>query len=435
MREIKRLVDPENLLNPGVLINDSSDAHITNLKKMETVEETVDPCIECGFCERLCPSRDLTRTPRQRIVLRREMARLQREEPGSAILRELERDFRHSVVDTCAADGLCATGCPVGIDTGELVKLLRWHAHPPWRRRLAGVMARRFGLVEKLARWGLRIVRVTGLAPADLPRAARARLPKTPVDGARAVYFPCCVSRVFEPAAGNRPLAETVVEVCHRAGIKVWIPDGVTQFCCGLPFGSKGYHEAAVSSVVRLVEALWRWTEEGRLPVVVDTSPCAHTLRTCGPELDAELRSRYERLQIRDSIEFALEEVVPGLTVHHPVGTVALHPVCSTVKMGIDQQLAQALARFCDDAVIPENAGCCGFAGDRGFLVPELTASATSAEAEEVCAGSFHGFYSSSRTCEIGMTRATSKPYRSFWYLLEEATRDEDHRGEENRLG
>jgi D-lactate dehydrogenase len=158
--------------------------------------------------------------------------------------------------------------------------------------------------------------------------------------------------------------------------------------------------------------------------VVVDTSPCAHTLRTCGPELSPELRSRYENLQILDGIEFALEEVVPELTVYHPVRTVALHPVCSIVKMGLEDQFEQVVRRFCENAVIPESAGCCGFAGDRGFLVPELTASATSTEADEIRAGHFDGFYSSSRTCEIGMTRATDQPYRSFWYLLEEATRE-----------
>jgi D-lactate dehydrogenase len=72
---------------------------------------------------------------------------------------------------------------------------------------------------------------------------------------------------------------------------------------------------------------------------------------------------------------------------------------------------------------VPRSAGCCGFAGDRGFLVPELTASATAAESREVLSGSFDGYYSSSRTCEIGLTRATGRPYRSFWYLLDEASR------------
>jgi D-lactate dehydrogenase len=391
MRELKTLIDPEHLLNPGVLINDNPEAHITDLKTLETVEEPVDPCIECGFCERLCPSRDLTRTPRQRIALQREITRLRRDEPSSPILRELERDFRYSAVDTCAADGLCATGCPVGIDTGLLVKLLRERAHPRWRIRLAGLMARHFGAVERLARGGLRFARLTGLSPADLPRAA-------------------------------------LVEVCGRAGIEVWIPDGVKGSCCGMPFGSKGYREASVTSVSRLVEALWIWSDEGRLPVIVDTSPCAYTLTTCGPDLEPDLRARYEKLQILDSIDFALEEVVPKLTAHNSAGTVALHPVCSTVKMESEQRLVEVLRPFCESTVIPASAGCCGFAGDRGFLVPELTESATAIEAEEIRAGDFGGFYSSSRTCEIGMTRATSQPYRSFWYLLEEASSDSSPR-------
>jgi D-lactate dehydrogenase len=423
MREIKKLIDPEGILNPGVLINDDPEAHITNLKMLETVEEVIDPCIECGFCERLCPSRDLTLTPRQRIVLRREMARLRREDPRSPVLRELEKAFRYSAVDTCAADGLCATACPVGIDTGLLTKLLREHAHPRWRRRLAEILARHFGATERIARGSLRIARLSGLAPADLPRAGSAHLPATSAGLARAVYFPCCVTRIFEPATGNRPLADTVVEVCRRAEIEVWIPEGVNRFCCGMPFGSKGYREASATSVSRLVEALWRWTDEGRLPVVVDTSPCAYTLRTCGPDIEPELRSRYEKIQILDGIEFALEEVVPTLTVQKPVGSVALHPVCSTIKMGLEEQLEKIVQRFCDDAVVPASAGCCGFAGDRGFQFPELTKSATAAETEEIRAGSYDGFYSSSRTCEIGMTRSTEKPYRSFWYLLEEASR------------
>jgi len=102
---------------------------------------------------------------------------------------------------------------------------------------------------------------------------------------------------------------------------------------------------------------------------------------------------------------------------------VALHPVCSTVKMGIDGLLAEVVAPFCSSAVVPPGAGCCGFAGDRGFLVPELTAAATATEAREIHSGAFEGFYSSSRTCELGLTRATGRPYRSFWYLLEEASR------------
>jgi D-lactate dehydrogenase len=122
-------------------------------------------------------------------------------------------------------------------------------------------------------------------------------------------------------------------------------------------------------------------------------------------------------------VEYALKEIVPRLETTRPTGRVALHPVCSTVKMGIDALLPRVVEPFCSAAETPPSAGCCGFAGDRGFLVPELTAAATAAEAREVRSDAFDGFYSSSRTCEIGLTRATGRPYRSFWYLLEEASR------------
>jgi D-lactate dehydrogenase len=236
------------------------------------------------------------------------------------------------------------------------------------------------------------------------------------------VYFPSCITRIFEPAGNDRPLAEVIAAVSERAGSPVWIPDGSPGQCCGMPFGSKGYKAASREAVGRLVEAFWEWTDEGRLPVVMDTSPCAHTMRNCGPELDPGLRERYERLEILDGIEFAVNRVVPHLQARSLKNAVALHPVCSTVKMGIGELLPKIVEPFCDDAVVPESAGCCGFAGDRGYLVPELTASATTEEAREVSSGTFDGFYSSSRTCEIGLTRATGRPYRSFWYLLDEAS-------------
>jgi D-lactate dehydrogenase len=427
MRELKALVDPEKLLNPGVLLNEDPQAHITHLKALETVEDEVDPCIECGFCERLCPSRDLTLTPRQRIVVRRELARLRREEPSSPELRELAKHYSYAAIDTCAADGLCATGCPVEIDTGLLVKRLRHEEHPAWRQRLARAVAGHFGAAERVARMGLRLggvarsLRLPGV-PADLPAAAP-RLPISSRESATAVYFPSCVSRVIGPHDGGRPLAEVIMEVCARAGTPVWIPDGVDAYCCGMPFASKGYLEASVDAASRLVDALDTWSGGGELPIIIDTSPCSYTLCHCGPDLDPELRERYERLRILDGIEFALEHVVPRLEARRPAGEVVLHPVCSAVKMELEDAMRAVVAPFCSRVTVPESAGCCGFAGDRGYLVPELTASATAIEAAEIGSASYDGYYSSSRTCEIGMTRATGEPFRSFWYLLDEVSR------------
>jgi D-lactate dehydrogenase len=124
-----------------------------------------------------------------------------------------------------------------------------------------------------------------------------------------------------------------------------------------------------------------------------------------------------------DSIEFVHDQLLPKLKVISPQKSVALHPVCSAVKMGLSPKL-EAIARACSAEVfVPPSLGCCAFAGDRGFMVPELTASATSNEAAEIKAHKHDGCYSSSRTCEIGMTRSTGEVYRSYMYLLERATR------------
>ncbi|ELI9682546.1 FAD-binding oxidoreductase, partial [Vibrio vulnificus] len=120
MQQIKTIFDPQGLLNPGVIINDNPHSHIENLKPMPAADPLVDRCIECGFCEPVCPSRTLTLSPRQRIVLYRELQR--RVRAGEQVqASELEKVFEYQGIDTCAATGLCADRCPVGINTGDLV--------------------------------------------------------------------------------------------------------------------------------------------------------------------------------------------------------------------------------------------------------------------------------------------------------------------------
>jgi len=417
MKRVKELADPESLLNPGVLINADPRAHLNDLKSLSSVEEEVDKCIECGFCESRCPSRDLTLTPRQRIVVRREMARSR--EAAAA----LERDFPYMALDTCAADGLCATACPVGIDTGALTKRLRREAHSAIANRFVEFLAEHFGFVEHVARLGLRIVYP---CRRDVPRAARNRRPHTDRSGAEIVYYPACISRVLGRLRGepdDLSLIEAFVEVARRARVPVYIPPDVAGTCCGVPFSSKGYDKAHATSVNRTIERFWNWSDHGRLPIVVDASPCTYGLLTCRPHLTEENQCRFDHMRILDSVRFAHDRLLPRLTISHKAGSVALHPVCSLTKMGLTPEL-RAIASACSQRpTIPPSAGCCGFAGDRGYLVPELTASATRQEAAEVRADHFDGHYSSSRTCEIGLTRATGSVYRSYLYLLERATR------------
>ncbi|MBP1627903.1 MAG: linked oxidase-like protein, partial [Holophagaceae bacterium] len=450
MTRLKALVDPQHLLNPGVILNPDTEAHLHHLKAMPPVEEQVDKCIECGYCEPKCPSRELTLSPRQRIVVRREMARLATTGEDPSRLNSLQADFAYMGVDTCAADGLCATACPVSIDTGSLIKHLRRTAHGPEAQRIAAWMARHFGTMEPLVRFGLRsghaVQQVFGAASMvsltrlgrtilrratyqwspEMPKAAKAALPRTSRQGAQAIYFPACISRMMgllpgEPA--DLSLPEAFVAVTQRAGVLIHIPEQAEGTCCGVPFSSKGYDQAHREVVNRAIERFWAWSGEGELPVVVDTSPCTYGLVTARPYLTPENQERFDRLKILDSVSFVHDQVLPKLEIKRKVGSVALHPVCSVTKMNLASKL-EAIARACAEQVeVPLNAGCCGFAGDRGFLHPELTASATRREAADLAGQDFDGYYSSSRTCEVGMTRATGRIYRSYLFMLEEASR------------
>jgi len=448
MKRLKALADPRNLLNPDVILNPDPAAHLAHLKAMPPVEEEVDRCIECGWCESRCPSRDLTMSPRQRIVVRREIARLGLTGEDPELRRALEEAYPYMALDTCATDGLCALSCPVSIDTGALVKRLRREAHSPRAQGLALGVARHLGRAEPLVRLGLRSGRlmqalfgaramaaVTRLVRAvagtatpqwidGMPLAAKA-LPATRRQGAKAIYFPACISRMLGHLPGEPrefSLPEVLVALAERAGVPVHIPPDAQGVCCGVPFASKGFADAHRHAVNHAVERFWAWSDGGALPVVLDTSPCTYGLKTCRPYLTAENQARFDRLTILDAISFAHDLLLPGLRIRRGPGTVALHPVCSVTKMDLTAKL-QAIAEACAErVVIPRDAGCCGFAGDRGFLFPELTAAATRREAAELEGGAFTGHFSSSRTCELGVTRATGSVYRSFLYLLEAAS-------------
>jgi D-lactate dehydrogenase len=447
MRRLKALVDPDHLLNPGVILNDDPRAHLADLKPLPTVEAEVDKCIECGYCEPKCPSREFTLTPRQRIVVRREMATLAASAGDPDRLRALEDDYAWMAVDTCAADGLCATACPVSIDTGQLVKRLRRDRRSPAAQSAGRFVAERFHEFEAAARALLRaghlVERVCGAGsmlaltrvlrrasvaipswPSTMPRAAGARPATTPV-GAAAVYFPSCVSRVMGAMPGepdDLSLAEAVIAVSARAGRPIHIPHDVAGACCGVPFSSKGFDAGHRVAVNNAIERFWEWSEHGRLPVVIDTSPCTFGLRTCRAWLTSENQRRFDALRLLDVVEF-VRELLPHLELRQVPGRVVLHPVCSLIKLGLASALEEIAMACCAEAITPGSAGCCAMAGDRGLLVPELAASATAHEAREVRALNPAGGYSSSRTCEVNLSRETGITYRSIVFLVEQATR------------
>ncbi|MFM7193354.1 MAG: FAD-binding and (Fe-S)-binding domain-containing protein, partial [Bacteroidota bacterium] len=440
MKRLKRLIDPEVLLNPGIIIGTDPDAYVRHLKVIPAVDPSVDKCIECGFCEKKCPSRDVTLTPRRRIGILRAAERL-RKEGRFGEVQELEQAFRYEGLHTCATDGLCALECPVEINTGEVVKELRMDSVSGPAQSISMVVARNFSLATRIVRVGVRMglfvkrvcskhsmTRLTGVvrklipslplwdnaiqAPSMIPASTAALGHREQV-----VYLPSCVTRMM----GGQE-ADSFFAVCSRAGIGIIIPEAVEEQCCGQSFSSKGYKDAAGLVAARLIERLWEATEGGVHPVVVDVTSCTQTMLSCGPVLPESARLKYGKLRILDSITFAADHLLPKLAITKVPGTLAVHPVCSAQKLGLTDKFIAAARACSSSVVVPNAAGCCGMAGDRGFLFPELTRAATAGESAEVNGAGAESGCTTARTCAMALTSSTGIPYRSLISLVDEAS-------------
>lgn len=423
MRHIKQLFDPTNLLNPGVILNDNPAAHLENLKPMPAAEDIVDRCIECGFCEPLCPSHGLTLSPRQRIISWRELSRRAAHgEPAGS----LGEDYVYQGLDTCAACGLCSTACPVGINVGDLTRRLRGRSIGNVSKRVNEWTANNFSTLANASRLGLTLghavsgvlgdkllSRVSGGAwKKNMPHAGKSPVTRTS-SGDPVVYFPTCGGRIFGPSAAGEPqLGDVIIKLLTRAGYAPRLPKGFDQLCCGQMLASKGMATEADGMSETLEAALMEASENGRYPVIMDAS-------TCTVRMQEHLAGR---LKLYDFHEFAHDALLPRLMINKQAGPIALHINCSARKKGSEGKLRQLLAACVENIIEPAGVTCCGFAGDRGFVVPELNQHALRKIHNELPANCACGV-STNRTCEIGLTAETGLTYRSIAYLLEKCSR------------
>ncbi|MEY4884705.1 MAG: hypothetical protein RL151_14, partial [Bacteroidota bacterium] len=221
----------------------------------------------------------------------------------------------------------------------------------------------------------------------------------------------------------DRNIMEVFLSVCRQADIPVTIPEAVVGTCCSQIFSSKGYADAWKFTANRVVDRLWDASLHGQLVIVTDVSSCAQTLQHLEPALDTDHREKYRQMRFLDAVDLLHDRVIPILPYTPVKQHVMLHPVCTLERNGGTPKLRKIAERCAEKVTIPLNAGCCGMAGDRGFLFPELTASATRNEAQEALGSSCDGHYATTRTCELALSEATGKDYASILYLVDEALR------------
>lgn len=434
-RRIKAIFDPERILNPDVIITDDPDVYKKNLKAQCVIDDAFTICMECGFCEKHCPSRNLTLTPRQRIALLRETKRLENE-GNFTLASELRKGYEYFGVDTCAACSMCKGLCPLSIDTAQIALSMR-RIDPP-APELAKKIYDNFSTTLQMCRAGVSLEGIAGsiitqkaiskiteglhgvtgitpYVPKTTPKANRYKLKNRikPTNFEKVVYFSTCANRAFKPNQGyddDRSLQQVVESLCNKAHIDIIYPKHIENLCCGLSF--ENYDDVHERAVKDLHDALMKASQNGKYPIVIDHSACFNHAFKHMPDLE-----------INDISEFLCKYVVPHLDIEKCDERVIVHKQCKIKSLNKSQYI-EDLARLCTDHVFNiKSFACDGFAGQKGFFTPELNKSATKDLAGEIAEYGATLGVSSSSTCEIGLGESGGIPFVGVAFLLDRCSK------------
>lgn len=463
---IKHIFDPQGLINPDVIISNNPQIHLQNLKDSTQVEDFINQCMECGFCEKVCPSKELTLTPRQRIAVRKEIQRLEKYTNRNAeqeeILNELKQGYKYYGVETCATCSMCATLCPLEIDTSrialELKPLVTHNAESgTFGTFIANQTSKHFASTIEILKSGISLNNAlfsafganvisdlslkthrnlhTPYVPKAFPQANHYALKskmikqdkKTTLKVEKVIYFSTCINRAFAPskkALDKRSLQEVFESVCKKANVSVIYPRNLRNLCCGKAY--KDYKESALHKAQELCHTFQAMQKDGEVAIVCDHSACSYEIMQYVRTIAVD-----SKLKIYDMPQYIESVLLERLNITPKDEDIAFYAMCAT-KKGKWNGVLENIAKACvsGEVITHSKTQCCGFAGNKGFMCPELNESALRElqifyadkhKSTLQSKGIKRGFASSS-TCEIGLNDKTDIVWQNLLYLVDEVS-------------
>lgn len=454
-QRIKYIFDSKNIFNPDVIICKDKEIHIKNLKPAHSIDEYIESCMECGFCEKVCPSKNITLTPRQRIAVYREIKRLESLTHKSPQEQEelvaLRRDYAYFGVATCATCSMCSTLCPLEIDTAKIAVQTKNANASKIATAIARSIARNMDKATKIAKIGVSAANMgawvlgtnvlknltaslnkllhTPIVPKYMPTKNTYTLQSTHTQShtKSVIYLTSCLNRVFAPprqAADTRPLQAVFENLCAKAGIGVIYPKNIDKMCCGKAFKDFTTKDPSLNPLLHTLQELIEVSDNGNIPIVCDHSACSGELIDQLKHLQG-----FEMLKVYDMSVYVYDEILPYLHITPISESVGVYAVCSCKKHAWADRIYDIAARCTHGEIITHaQTYCCGFAGNKGFSTPELNVSALQGLQEHFAKTAPKRMYATSSTCEIGLSDCTNHAWQHIVYLLDEVAQSRKDR-------
>lgn len=431
-KKIKEIFDEKRLINPDVIISDDKEIYKKNIKEVTEIEqEYLEACMECGFCEKYCPSHKFTLSPRQRIAIQREIKRLEKlfDNESRKNLKNLKSGLKYFSQESCAACSMCEELCPINIDTALLAleerknqsQISQKIAQYAYKNFNTSLDIAKFSLktsslfsLDKLSNFSINTRKIVKFSPVTrkyMPSANTYKFKNQKSSlNKEVVYFTSCINRAFAPsklANDKRSLQEVFESLCKKAKVSVIYLKNIKNMCCGKAF--ENFSDIKEANLEKNKKILKKISKDGTIPIVIDHGACSARL----------IKDLKDEFKIYDLSTYLLKEILPEIDIKALDEDIALYTMCASKKLGIDNDMRELAKKCTNKRVLEHDMACCGFAGYKGFFIPELNINATKAFAKFYDDKDIKFAFSNSSTCEIGLSDATNISWQHIAYLID----------------